>query len=351
MTALAQVDPNVRMPKSAKKAASRADELHKQLYQPEGTTDGDEKAGKEATQGSTPAEAPAEPAPPVEAAPPAEPVTQPSNPEPTPAEDWEHKYKSMEGRFKRAEELTKALTERLGQLEAELAAAKAAKPATPTTPASTQESLITPQELQDYGEEFLTVVGKKAREIASAETAELRQQVAELKAELASVNGTVAGNAQEKMFQTLDEKCPDWQKINVNPNFIAWLQLPDTYSGAIRHTLLKAAFERNDSPRVLAFFNGFLAEEAAVDPAQVAVTPSTAAPAPGKVPLAELAAPGRAKSPAASTPAPAEKPIIQRAQIAQFYTDVASGKYRGNDKEKDRLERMIFEAERDGRIR
>jgi hypothetical protein len=47
------------------------------------------------------------------------------------------------------------------------------------------------------------------------------------------------------------------------PEFHDWLKLQDTFSDAIRHELLTAAYERNDIPRVLAFFNGFLAQEAA----------------------------------------------------------------------------------------
>ena len=108
------------------------------------------------------------------------------------------------------------------------------------------------------------------------------------------------------------------------------------------------AFERNDTPRVQAFFTGFLAEEAALDPAS-GETGRTEAPA-NKVSLENLAAPGRAKS-AAATNAPAEKPIFTRAQIAKFYADAAAGKFKGRDAERDRLERQIFEAEREGRIR
>ena len=76
--------------------------------------------------------------------------------------------------------------------------------------------------------------------------------------------------------------------------------------------------------------------------------PAPAQPPAGKVPLEAFAAPGRAKTAAAT--APAEKPIITRAQIATFYADKAAGKYRGKEAEADRLERMIFEAQRDGRI-
>lgn len=112
--------------------------------------------------------------------------------------------------------------------------------------------------------------------------------------------------------------------------------------------MLKAAYAQGDARRVLAFFNGFLAEEAATSPAEAEPEVETARVS--KVPLQNLAAPGRAKS-AASNSAPAEKPIFTRAQIATFYADVAAGRYRGKDADKVKLETQIFEAQREGRIR
>lgn len=348
--ALAQPDPNVKLPKGAKKAAALADEIHKQAYQsPEGDKPDGQAPAQEAAAQPVAEEAPAPAPEPAKAAPaePAQPQPE-AKPDAKPAEvNWEHRYLSMEGRYKQAEARLTAMAARIGQLETELTAALAARNEPASAPAP--EKLLTDSEVQEYGEEFLGVVGKRAKEIISPEVAELRKTVEKLQAQLAQTTEVSAEQARSKMFAELDAGVPDWQQININPSFMAWLQLPDTYSGAIRHTLLKAAFERNDSPRVLAFFKGFLAEEAAVDPAQAAAQ-EPAAPAPEKVPLADLAAPGRAKSPAA-TPAPVEKPIIQRAQIAKFYSDVANGKYRGKTEEKDRLEKMIFEAERDGRIR
>jgi hypothetical protein len=109
---------------------------------------------------------------------------------------------------------------------------------------------------------------------------------------------------------------------------------------------------------VKAFFNGFLAEEAAVDPANSGQDNRDTPPspngskqaAPPKVPLENMAAPGRAKTGAGNSSS-SEKPIITRREVSEFYAEVAAGKYRGNEAEKERLERQIFEAQRDGRLR
>lgn len=211
------------------------------------------------------------------------------------------------------------------------------------------ERLITDDEVKDYGEDFLKVVGKKAKEELNPEVAALKREIADLKSQLAGVGGYVAQDARQRMHSYLDQNVPNWQEINYDENFKNWLRLPDAYSGAIRHDMLKAAYAENNAPRVLAFFKGFLAEEAALAPA--GAEPDPKATTVERVPLETLAAPGRAKTAAGNSGAPAEKPIFTRAQIAKFYADSTAGKYRGKEKERDALERQIFEAERDGRIR
>ncbi len=184
---------------------------------------------------------------------------------------------------------------------------------------------VTQEEKDNYGEEFIDVATRAAAEKLSPEISRLTEELNRLK-------GTIS-NVAEK---------------TENPKFIAWANLPDPFSGAIRMPMLQDAFRKGDAPRVLRFFQGFLSDEAATGPA------STAQPEMpnGKVPLESLAAPGRAKAPAASVPpqTPGEKETITHAQIASFYLAVQKGHYKGNEEEKNRLERMIFDAQAEGRV-
>jgi len=264
-------------------------------------------------------------------------------------QSWEHRYNSMKGRFDRSQKQIKDLSEQIASLQSIVATLELQKSAPVPAADARAERFLTPEEESDYGPEFLSVVGKKAKEELLPIVKQYESKIAELEAKLQGVNGFVSQSARQRMLSDLDERVPEWREINRNDEFLAWLELPDLYSGAIRHELLKAAYERNDAPRVLAFFNGFLAEEAATRPATNAVAQETGARAP-VLDAAKLAAPGRAKS-AAGTSAPAEKPIFTGAQIAKFYAEVAAGKYRGKEAEKDRLEAQIFEATRDGRVR
>ena len=331
-------DENAQIPAAVTAAGKRADEIHKQIY-PQPAAEPEKKPEAVAEK---PAEKPAEAAPPAEK--PAEPAA--------PEESWEHKYKSIKGRFDRVQPQLQAQAEQIANLQQVIAGMQKAPPVPAAAPSPAdlgmdEQPLHTAAERENFGDEFLDVVGKKAKEQFSPEVKHLKTQLAALQQKLDAVTGTIVQDARAKLIATMDEKCPSWRELNNDENFLAWLRLQDPFSGAIRHELLKAAFEQNNAPRVLAFFNGFLSEEAATAPAPAAEPDLPEAPA-SKVSLEALAAPGRAKT--AANP-PAEKPVFNRAQIAAFYADKSAGRYRGREAEAAAFEKQIFEAQKEGRIR
>lgn len=342
-----EIDPNVSVPPAVKAAAAAAERLHKEVYaqpeEPDPTEQPAEEAPKEEVNpdlrmdATTPApvEQPAE-----------EKVTPKVTDKVTDEVNWEHRYNSMKGRFDRAQEQIASMSEQIASMQRAMATMRA-QSAPPVEIASDEPEVeLTSEELYDYGDEFLSVVGKKARAEVRPLLKAYEQKIASLEARLAGVGDYVQQDSFSRMQSALDNSVPDWRKQNENPEFLAWLALPDPYSGDIRHNMLKAAWERRDAPRVAAFFKGFLAEEAATSPASPAPAPEA-----GKPSLEKFAAPGRAKTAASDSSAPAEKPIITTAQIAKFYADVAAGRYRGREEAKDKFDRAIFEAQREGRIR
>ena len=346
-------DPNIKLPAAVRAAAARSDEMVNALRNG-ATSESNEQVQTPPNDGQPPIIAQGEPVQPAEA-PQEQPKEAPkaakeSKEAPKDDDDstWERRYNAMKGRFDRAQAQLKDMSEQVQNLQGVIANMQMQAPSEPL-PEPKTERLISDDEERDYGADFLNVVGKKAKQELSPELAAQARKIAELEKKLSSVNTVVAQDAHGKLMSTLDDKLPTWRDLNTNEEFLTWLKLPDPFSGAIRHDMLKAAYAAGNASRVLAFFNGFLAEEAAVAPARV---DSDAAPTErvAKVPLANLAAPGRAKT-AAGTSAPAEKPIFTRAQIATFYADVANGKFRGRDAEKGKLEAQIFDAQREGRIR
>lgn len=339
-----EIDTRVRVPAAVAAQAARAEELHKLATTPPA----DEIVTPPAEAKTNGHDAPVDP-PPVET-----PAPSPA-PAPVPIEEedsWENRYKSMKGRYDkevpRMREQISTFSTEVANLRSMLATLETRVPETKPAEPKQATKLVTAEEEAEYGTDFLSVVARKAREefepIADAYKAEIEA----LRGELKNVGGYVQQTAQQRMEALLDEKLPDWREINAgweSNGFKDWLQLPDLYSGAIRHQLLNAAYERNDTPRVLAFFKGFLAEEAATAP--VKSEPDLSAIG-AKVPLKDLAAPGRARSAAPETPA--EKPLITRAQAQKFWNDCARGAYRGREQEKDRLETEIFAAMNEGRL-
>jgi len=333
-------DPNTFIPPAVRKAARDAEAaFHAQPGQPQPPPE-------------QPTPSPGAAAPPPEAAAlaAAPPVTPEVTPAPAPApevvseESWERRYNGILGRYKRAENDIQSMSSQISNLQNLIATMQAAPAETPAE--LRPQSLLTPEEVNEYGADFLDVVARRAKEGLSPEVSALKNQLTKLEKQLEGTREQNNTKARYDLEATLDQRIPHWRDINVMPEFHAWLALPDMYSGAIKHDLLKAAYAQNNTPRVLSFFKGFLDQEAAFVPQGQQPQPAEN----GRLSLEDLAAPGRAKTSAASQ-APVEKPIITRAQISSFYAESAAGKYRGREAEKDRLEAMIYEAQREGRIR
>lgn len=334
------IDPNVSLPPAVRAAAARAEDIQRRSL---GQTEPPAEQAQEMEQ-----EAPAD-ADVGESAPAPTSGAEASFAKPNEAIDWEHRYNSMKGRYDREVQARQQLSNQFYDLQRRLAELETSRQS-----ADMQvQRLLTPEEEQEYGPEFLGVVAKKAKEELSPELARLENELAQLRGQVNGVNATVAMTAREKMEQHLDSVVPNWRELNTNPDFIAWLDLPDVFSGGIRKQLLHAAYYKSDAPRVAAFFKGFISDEAATNPAIAGagreVTYAGNRAQPSKVPLEAFAAPGRAKTTAA--PAPAEKPIFARAEITKFYSAVQRGEYAGRDAEKNRIESEIHSAAREGRIR
>lgn len=329
-------DPDVKVPAAIKAAALKADQLHQQFYPTEKQPE--VEATEKPVEGQQPPEG--TPVPPTPESPPAEPPVAKSG-TPEGKDDWEHKYKSLKPRFDQQSDMIAGLNQRINGLERTLANSAKPSPAERRNPDLSFKPLDK-EERDAYGDDFLDVAARAAQEKLDPELRRLRDEVEQIKDQ-------TEVQAKQNLYQYLTDNLPSWRQINRNPKFIAWCNLPEPYSGAIRMQMLNDAFARGDAPRVLRFFNGFLTDEAATAPAGNQPEIPTGKPGNGKVPLENFAAPGRAKAPAGEMP-PAEKETITQAQIAHFYMLVQKGHYRGNPAEKDRLERMIFEAQAEGRI-
>lgn len=365
VTAQAPIDKDVKIPAAVAAAAAKADAALAAAAPPkapEPAPAGDDliklvpPAATPQVTTVTVSDAPP-PTPPASATPPA-PVTPQGNPD---EQTWEQKARSAEGRYAAQVRINTNLQDQITNLTnlIETLSTRPPQPEpAPTTPKPVA-SLVTAEEVEAYGPEFIDVVTRIVKQSTTAELEEARNQIASLKQQVGTtaqtVQATVADQSLKKMEDELRQAVPDWEQINLQDNFFAWLQLPNVYTGVKRHDELRKAWDARKTPQVIAFFKGFLSEEAALLPSGDQPTPSTPAaplapPAPTKTPLENLAAPGRARTPAGGSPPPAEKPQIRASEISAFYRDVNRGLYKGREDEKSRIETMIWDAQREGRI-
>jgi hypothetical protein len=272
-----------------------------------------------------------------------------------PAEDeqsWEQRYRSQQGRLESVQKNNQALIDRLASLENQLATMKlrgAEEERPPAAVPSIKPKLVTDKEAEEYGDEFLTVVGKRAKEEFLPEFDNLAERLKRLESRVEGV-GTIIDKSQvTNVYSTLAEQVPEWRDVNRSEQFKAWLQVPDPYSGRRRHDMLQEAFSRHETGRVVSFFRGFLTEATGTPPSSS--SPGNSAPHPngsGKPSLEQFAAPGRARS--APQDLPPDKPIYTQAWIAQFSADKLMGKFRGREADADAIERDIYQAQHEGRI-
>ena len=336
------IDASVKVPAAVLAASQRASELiEAQNAPPEGAT----------------AEAPSEGENQEQAQPDQQPSaaadggqqSTPPAPEPVDENDasWKQKFDSVNGRYARSQQDLRRASGQIDQLQRQIDELMARMDEMSRSEQPKQfERLVTEEEEKDYGSDLLKVVAKKAREELAPELTARDREIEELKKKLDLVTNRTETNTKQSMFKALDDAVPNWRAINTDQNFLDWLDQVDIYSGQQRKSMLLKAYNAFDAARVAAFFTGFLSEAAAVAPQSAQPDP---APKPNKIPLEQLAAPGRPKAAAPQT-GPADKPIITRQTIEKFYGDVTKGRYRGREAEYRRIEAEIFEAERDGRV-
>lgn len=253
--------------------------------------------------GDPPASDPAPTPPPSEpsatANPPA--ATPPAN---TEGDDkWEARFKTLSGKYNaEVPRLHAAIKERDAQLnsltqEVEALKASLAKP---------RESLVKPEEVNEFGEPLVDLIRRAAREEVSAKDAEL----AELRRKLESVQVATVESKEVGFYDKLNSMVPDWMAINDDVEFHAWLGEIDELTGSQRQSILAEAEVKRDADRVARFFKAF--KKVQQDKAAVAGSSLDSQVAPET---------SRVDAP------PQGKKIWTRGEIAEFYARDRRGEF------------------------
>ena len=340
------------LPRGVQKKIKQAEELHRKVYE-EPKEEAGEKAEQQETEESKVEEENTDLSAGTEEQQTEETVRLIESTEENPKTDdtWEAKWRTLNGKYKaevpRLHRQVKQLQGEITGLRDLLANLDSLKKE-PEKPAPeqtvSQENLLKPDEIEDYGADLIDVMRRAGQEGVNPVIQSLRNEIDVLKRQLGGVSQTVAMSSRDKVFNLLSSKIPNWEELNNDPGFLEWLDQIDPYSGISRQQMLSNAFEKNDGLRVVTFFQGYLNENDAMQTAQPAAAPQRT---PQKK-LDDLVAPGRPKAPVAA--AQEGKRTWTQAQIAAFYRDVTDGKYRNNPDKKRALEQDIIAAPLEGRL-
>lgn len=271
--------------------------------------------------------------------------------------DFEQKFKTLQGKYN-AE--TQTLNDQLAilrqQVETQntvLAAMQQTAATQEPAPEAAPSATISESEVNDYGEDLLDLIGRKASLSLGPAMEQINQRLQNLEQGLGGVQQKAVLSDREKVYAALNESVPNWKAVNRSSEFKDWLAQADPYVGAQRGALLSSAFEENATDRVVAFFKGYLSEQTTVQTSEptpsIAATPQKQA---AQIDLETLVSPGGAQE---ATPASAHGDNAGRMytqnEIAAFYSDIQKGKYKGKDAEKLAIEQDIIAAAQTGRIR
>jgi hypothetical protein len=212
---------------------------------------------KQLAEGQNPAPADPEPTP---AEPPQDPQPQPTEPkpvEPTPTptepvvaeETWQQKYKTLKGMYDaEVPRLHADLRELKAQVDS-LRKASETKPVEPAKPAAPTK-LVTDADVEAFGQDLIEVQRKVAREVASEFRGELDAMRAENEKLREQLTSTGTQVSEASFEQRLYRMVPDFEAVNADPKWIAWLNEVDPLLRAPRSSVAQQAFNRGDAEGV-----------------------------------------------------------------------------------------------------
>jgi len=281
------------LPRAVEEAERRANELHTKAYSPEAPQNPDTPT---APPSATPAAAPAP-------TPPAKVETE---------ETWETRYKVLSGKYN-------AEIPRLKQANADLQAQleKGAKQhADITARLTTLEKersatpLVKPEEIESYGEPLVDLMRRVSREEAGRLLPTVNtDEITSIKEDVETIRTSTARSAYDTFIARLTELVPDWQAVNVDPAFHAYLGEVDPLFGEERQVGLSRAQQAYDAARAARFFDAFKGDSQTREVTAEARLASQAVP--------DTRAQGNL---------PRGKVVFTRSEIAKFYADWRSGR-------------------------
>ena len=226
----------------------------------------------------------------------------------------EHRYSTLQGML----EARNQDMDNLRAIVASLSAAQAEK--------DQPEPVITDKDKETFGADVIDLITRVSQH-------QMKSMLSGVEGRVEKVAQVATATATGRFDSELRSRVPDWETVNVMPEFIAWL-------GKYNVKALNEAYSAFDLHGTAKFFEDY---KKLYGPAPVA--PSAATIVPDK--LAHLAAPAKGKVVPINQDGPKGK-IWTSKDMNKLYDDLE--RRRITKTEFDKLEADLFKAQREGRI-
>lgn len=267
----------------------------------------------------------------------------PADTSPTDVEDetFAQKYKTLQGKYDaevpRLHQQIRDLNAKLQELE------KAQKePESEPTKPKEKVSYVTDADRAEFGEELIDVQRRVAREVAAEYQEQIEAQakvIEELRSQVANTGSQIG---QMTFAQKLAQLVPDFDKVDRDERWVAWLNEHDPMLRAPRRTQAKAAFDAGDAEAVAHYVNLW---KASVADTQEPVKAKRQAE------LEKQVAPNRSANSARTQSAGKESKIYSAREVEAAWTKIRTLNTRGQLDDAAELEAQITAAYLEGRVR
>ena len=237
------------LPEAIRRQVEEAEALERELY-------GESTPETGNTDPETPPVEPAETPEPVAVAP----AEQPAPPAPKDDEEtYQQRYRVLQAKYDaEVPRLHAQVREANAQIQtvlAEIAQIKAAPPPVAPEPAKPDN------DAEVFGEDLIEAVDRraeaKARKLVDEQLLQMRQYIAKLEEQLGTVNQQVTVSSQDRFLSQLAARVPDYESLNTDQGFLAWLAEADPVYGIQRQVALNAAAENLDAERAANIFSAY----------------------------------------------------------------------------------------------
>lgn len=248
---------------------------------------------------------------------------------PQPSEDFEHKYRVLQGKYNAEVPRLNAANRDLQQQNNDLAARLTA------LEQKLSEAQQPPQIPQDfskiqaeYGDDLTHVLKDQAATIS-----QLKSVISQLQQGQTQVVKSTQEAAVDGFWRELRRIAPDWERLNSDQYFLAWLGEADGLSGLTRYDSMQYAFKRLDADAVARFFQTFQGSQSPSASQQLQQQIAPPASGTGNANVVD------------------SKPVFTQAQVSNFFKEVSLGKWNHRREEAAAMERAMELAQIEGRIR